>query len=371
MQKGFRVVGAAAPPRGEWSVEQCARFAARRDFHLIKALVNDLPTLEKARGHGLLPKPPGGVEGTHKEEPGGSDASSGATQARRCNRRPRRKTEARKAKEQQQFEQKQERKRAAASRADAVHAADAAAPTPSPEAEVHGTEQRAAAEAAPAAAEPGTTAAMVPAAVGTEAAPAMQIGGREKRGASSVGFTTPEKEKGGDEGKQQGAVGRGGSGGGSGRDRKKRLTFKRDEQQGDEEPTEEQGNAIKYADTRARIAAMPPAEAANRQHHAMMVMDAIEAAGYRAYLDEEKLMCDLCFRPGFERGVMTVDDWEFLGISAEQALGIIEVQKQERTRQAGDAGADNSSRVPEASDHRGLLSRAAERVAGWARSGSE
>ena len=275
--------------------------------------------------------------------------------------------EARKAKEQQRFEEKQEWKRAAA-RAEAVHAAHVAALKAT---EAQHTEERAAAEAAPAAAEPGTTAAMVPAAVGTEAAPAMQIGGREKRGASSVGFTTPEKEKGGDEGKQQGAVGRGGSGGGSGRDRKKRLTFKKDEQQGDEEPTEEQENAIKYADTRARIAAMPRAEAANRQHHAMMVMGAIEAAGYRAYLDEEKLMCDLCFRPGFERGVMTVDDWEFLGISAEQALGIIEVQKQEQTRRAGDAGADNSSRAPEASDHRGLLSRAAERVAGWARSGSE
>jgi hypothetical protein len=35
---------------------------------------------------------------------------------------------------------------------------------------------------------------------------------------------------------------------------------------------------------------------------------------------------------------MTVDDWEFLGISTERALGIIEVQKQERTRQAGDPG---------------------------------
>ena len=86
------------------------------------------------------------------------------------------------------------------------------------------------------------------------------------------------------------------------------------------EPTEEERNAIKYAGTRARIAAMPRAEAANRQHHAMMVMEAIEAAGCASYLDEEKLMCDLCFRPGFERGIMTVEDFEFLGIPTEYIL---------------------------------------------------
>jgi hypothetical protein len=169
---------------------------------------------------------------------------------------------------------------------------------------------------------------------------------RGKRGAASVGFTTPEKEKGGEKGQQQGAVGHGGSGGGSGRDRKKRLTYKKDEQQGSKEPTEEERNAIKYAGTRARIAAMPRAEAANRQHHAMMVMEAIEAAGCASYLDEEKLMCDLCFRPGFERGIMTVEDFEFLGIPTEYILGVVEVQLQRQGGEAGGAGASHSSRVP-------------------------
>jgi hypothetical protein len=312
----------------------------------------------KAREQGLLPKAPGGVEGTRQEEPGGSDAPPGATQERRRNRRPREKTEARKAKEQQRFEEKQEWKRAAA-RAEAVHAAHVAALKAT---EAQHTEERAAAEAAPTPAEPAMTPAMVPAAAGTEEAPAMQIGGREKRGASSVGLTTPEKVKGGEQ-QQQEAAGRGGNGGGSGQGRKKRLTFEKKDKQEDKKLVEQETD--KYGDVKARMAALPEAEQASRQYHASQLVARIEAAGYLQHLNVEKLACEGVFREGFQHGLHTGADLASLGIP-EEGIAKMFAHQDLVTRQLVEGSPSTQT-----SDHRGLWAQATERLAGWARGGSE
>ena len=70
VRSSLRVSAAAAPrrQRSEWSVDQCARFAALKEYHLIRALTNDLRTLAEARKVGLLPEAPHqGAEGDKEE----------------------------------------------------------------------------------------------------------------------------------------------------------------------------------------------------------------------------------------------------------------------------------------------------------------
>jgi hypothetical protein len=343
MRSVLRVSTAVAPPRSEWSVEKCARFAARRDYHLIKSLCNDRATLIVARELGLVPGAPK-VDSTTTQETqgdqGGSDTSA-ATSRRRA-RRPRKKREARKQEDQDPLDEEQEEERAAA----AAEAPGAAAPTTG-----------SSAKAADAAAGEGTIAAQPagPVATPASAAPAagkvgtadMDMGGREKRGAESAGFATPEKEKGGDE-QQQGAVGRGGSGGGSGRGRKKRLAF--ENKQGDKKPEEETvPDDIKYAETRRRVAAMSKEEREGRQHSAMMMTAAIEIVGFSQYLNEEKLFCDLFFRDGFETCIHTVGDFQYVGIP-EEGIKRMLAGPQRDPRVAGMLGSHDCIR---ALDHRG------------------
>ena len=118
-------------PHGCWSTERCARFAARREYHLIKSLVNDRATLAAARDAGLIAAAPIGVAATSTSTPDGEGTATLHKEEvlQRSKRTRRVKTDACKAKERRKLEEKVA-KRAAAAKAEkerqAVEAAVAA-----------------------------------------------------------------------------------------------------------------------------------------------------------------------------------------------------------------------------------------------------
>ena len=250
MRGSLRVSTPAQPrrQRSEWSVDRCARFAVRKEYHLIRALINDLRTLAEARKVGLLPGAPHGAHEGDKEEQDGFAEQPGATRKRRRKKRPPK--EARREKEQPQVEGKEGDHRPAAVAAAAKGpgvAASEATTAPSTEA----TQAAAAAAASTPAqlappAQPGTAA-------GTEEAPAsamaiVETQAHEKRGSRKErGYATPEKEAGGASSCRETRVA------GGGKSRRARLDFREQDQDKIMNATGE----IDYNEVRAQMQAMP------------------------------------------------------------------------------------------------------------------
>ena len=106
MQQCFRVASTHAPV-GAWTPEEAARYTVRRDVLFLQALLKDRAMLAAAREEGLVaPRP----TPHHASEVGGVQREGGGTRERRT-RKPRKKTEARKAIEQGKLEAKHERRR--------------------------------------------------------------------------------------------------------------------------------------------------------------------------------------------------------------------------------------------------------------------
>ena len=131
-------------PHGCWSTERCARFAARREYHLIKSLVNDRATLAAARDAGLIAAAPIGVAATSTSTPDGEGTATLHKEEvlQRSKKTRRVKTDACKAKERRKLEEKVA-KRAAAAKAEKERQAVEAAVAASKKA----AEERAAADA--------------------------------------------------------------------------------------------------------------------------------------------------------------------------------------------------------------------------------
>jgi hypothetical protein len=330
VRSSLRVSAAAAPrrQRSEWSVDQCARFAALKEYHLIRALTNDLRTLAEARKVGLLPEAPHqGAEGD-KEEQDGFATQNGATRKRRRKRRPPK--EAREDKEQPQDEgtEGDHRPAAAAAAKEPGVAAPAATTAPSTEA----TQAAAAAAASTPAqlappAQPGTAA-------GTEEAPAsamaiVETQAHEKRGSRKErGYATPEKEAGGASSCRETRVA------GGGKSRRARLDFREQDQDKIMNATGE----IDYNEVRAQMQAMPKDELESRQQHATQLAAKIESVGYARHLDDCKLHCRLVFKPGFEVGIYTAADLADLGIPTEGIEMVMEDQDAEGRARVGAGG---------------------------------
>ena len=92
-------------PVGAWSPEEAARFAARRDYLFLKALLKDRAALAAAREEGLV----------HATDPHANGDACAACSTVECEqqrkRKPRKKTEARKAIEQAKLEAKHQQRR--------------------------------------------------------------------------------------------------------------------------------------------------------------------------------------------------------------------------------------------------------------------
>ena len=119
----------SAAPHGCWSTERCARFAARREYHLIKSLVNDRATLAAARDAGLIAAAPIGVAATSTSTPDGEGTATLHKEEvlQRSKRTRRVKTDACKAKERRKLEEKVAKRAAAAEAEKERQAAEAAA----------------------------------------------------------------------------------------------------------------------------------------------------------------------------------------------------------------------------------------------------
>ena len=119
----------SAAPHGCWSTERCARFAARREYHLIKSLVNDRATLAAARDAGLIAAAQLGATATSTSTPsGGENATLHKEEVLQPSKKTRRvKTDACKAKERRKLEEKVAKRAAAAEAEKARQAAEAAA----------------------------------------------------------------------------------------------------------------------------------------------------------------------------------------------------------------------------------------------------
>ena len=133
----------SAAPHGCWSTERCARFAARREYHLIKSLVNDRATLAAARDAGLIAAAQSRVTAISTSTPDGGETAKPHKEEVQPSKKTRRvKTDACKAKEQRKLEEKVA-KRAAAAKAEKERQAVEAAVAASKKA----AEERAAADA--------------------------------------------------------------------------------------------------------------------------------------------------------------------------------------------------------------------------------
>jgi hypothetical protein len=330
MRSSLRVSTPAQPrrQRSEWSVDRCARFAALKEYHLIRALINDLRTLAEARKVGLLPGAPHGAHEGDKEEQDGFAEQPGATRKRRRKRRPPK--EACRDKEQPQVEGNEGDHRPAAPAAAAKGpgvAASEATTAPSTEAT-----QAAAAAAAPMPAEPAPAPA-TDAAAGTEEAPASAMAidekAREKRGSRKErGYATPEKEAGGASSCREHRVA------GGGKSRRARLEFREQDQDKIWNATGE----INFNEVRAQMQAMPKDELKSRQQHATQLAAKIESAGYARHLDDCELHCRLIFKPGFEVGIYTAADLADLGIPTEGIEMVMEDQGAEGRARVGAGG---------------------------------
>ena len=331
MRSSLRVSTPAQPrrQRSEWSVDQCARFAALKEYHLIRALTNDLRTLAEARKVGLLPEAPHqGAEGD-KEEQDGFATQNGATRKRRRKRRPPK--EAREDKEQPQDEGTEDDHRPAAPAA-AAKEPGVATPEATTASSTEATQAAASAaapipaELAPASAQPGTAAGMEEAPTSTMA---IDEEAHEKRGSRKVrGYATPEKEAGGESSCRETRVA------GGGKSRRKRLEYREQDEQKIWNATGE----INYNEVRAQMQAMPKDELNSRQQHATQLAAKIESVGYARHLDDCKLHCRLVFKPGFEVGIYTAADLADLGIPTEGIEMVMEDQDAEGRARVGAGG---------------------------------
>ena len=151
----------------------------------------------------------------------------------------------------------------------------------------------------------------------------------------------------------------------------KKEDDKKEDKKGDKKKDKQEDKKLveqetdKYGDVKARMAALPEAEQASRQYHASQLVARIEAAGYLQHLNVEKLACEGVFREGFQHGLHTGADLASLGIP-EEGIAKMFAHQDLVTRQLVEGSPSTQT-----SDHRGLWAQATERLAGWARGGSE